>query len=387
MKILYEHQIFSQQRYGGISRYFFELMSEYEKNTEISYQLSLKATDNAYLRGSKIFKEIKRGENPEDFFRGLNFKGSKALHKIFAHLGLSQEQMFLNKKESIKTIKGGDFDILHPTYYDPYFLKYLAGKPFVLTVHDMIHEIYLNKYFKKSDPVLKRKNFLALKADRIIAVSENTKIDIMKFYNIEGGKIDVVHHGSSLEYKKSKENYSLPNKYILFVGDRHFYKNFIFFLNSLQPLLKSDPNLHILCVGSKPFNEDEVSLLKALKINKQVIHKPIENDEMLAQSYYNALCFVFPTLYEGFGIPILEAFSCDCPAVLSNTSSLPEVAADAAVFFDPEDENSLRDSVGDLIYNQNLRTEFILKGRQRLKSFSWKKCALETKKVYEKVLD
>ncbi len=387
MKILYDHQIFSLQKYGGISRYFFELMNEYDKNPNILYQLSLKCSNNAYLQNSEIFKNIEKAENPEDFFKGLNFKGAKTLHKIFTNLGLAKEPTILNKKFSVRTIKNGNFDLFHPTYYDSYFLEYLGEKPFVLTVYDMIHEIYSGKYFKESNSVLKTKKMLAEKASRVMSISESTKKDLVEIYGIEPKKIKVVHLGSSLVFdsKNVKVN-DLPEQYILFVGDRHLYKNFVFFIKSLAPLLKKDKELFIICAGSKQFNTEEIELFKKLSITKRILHKPIQSDDTLANLYKNALCFVFPTLYEGFGIPILEAFSCDCPAVLSNTSSLPEVAADAAIFFNPEDEKSLRDSVENLIYNQGLRKELILKGRQRLKNFSWKKCAIETKKVYEEVL-
>jgi glycosyltransferase involved in cell wall biosynthesis len=386
MKILYDHQIFSLQRYGGISRYFFELMSAYSKNSNLSYELGLKYSENAYLKNSKQFSDIEGMESTKDFFKKFDFKGSKYVHSILTQIGLANEGKVVNRKTSLEFLQKKNFDVFHPTYYDDYFLKYLSNKPFVLTVYDMIHEKNEGIYFNKNDEVLKNKKLLAQRASKIISISKSTKNDLVEIYGIDEDKIEVIHLGSSLLLdKKRKGLYSFPPRYILFVGDRHLYKNFIFFVKSVSPLLKKDKDLFIVCIGSKPFDEQEITLLKKLEIEKRVVHKPMEDDNMLAHSYANALCFVFPTLYEGFGIPILEAFSCDCPAVLSNTSSLPEVAGNAAIFFNPEEENSLKDSIENLIYNEKLREELKIKGRKRLKNFSWEKCALETQKIYEKV--
>lgn len=388
MKILYDHQTFSIQKYGGISRYFFELMNLYETHKEeynIDCELALRYSNNAYLRNSNLFNNIMRAASTEDFCFGLDFRGKAKIHRALTKIGLAHHPTVLNQRISIKTLEEGRFDLFHPTYYDPYFYKYLEEKPFVLTIHDMIHELYSGMYFHKFDRTAEIKRYLALRADRIIAVSKKTKDDIIKFYNINEEKIQVIHHGSSMSCDQ-KYNSDFPFKYILFIGDRHVYKNFNLFIRSIATLLRNDNELYLVCGGSIPFNKIENNLIKELNIENRVIHKPIINDNTLTRLYQNAICFVFPSLYEGFGIPILEAFSCKCPVVASNTSSLPEVGGDAAVYFNPEDPVSIRDAVKNIIYDENYADVLRKKGFDRLKNFSWNKCAMETKMVYEEVL-
>ena len=120
-----------------------------------------------------------------------------------------------------------------------------------------------------------------------------------------------------------------------------------------------------------------VLLLKDLKIEDRVDHYEI-NDRILAQLYKNAIAFIFPSLYEGFGIPVLEGFKCKCPAVLSNSSSLSEIAGEAAVYFDPEDRDSIEEAVKRVVYDADLRKKMIEKGSERVKDFSWRKTAEQT---------
>ena len=144
-------------------------------------------------------------------------------------------------------------------------------------------------------------------------------------------------------------------------------------------------NVKLVCAGGRGFSDEETEIINQMRISNYVEHKEV-NDEILSELYSNALCFVFPSLYEGFGIPVLEAFSCKCPCVLSNTSSLPEVAGDAAVYFDPSDKDSIIYAIECVLVNQSLQQELIEKGTQRLKSFSWSKMKNNTFEVYKKLL-
>jgi glycosyltransferase involved in cell wall biosynthesis len=230
-----------------------------------------------------------------------------------------------------------------------------------------------------------------LRADKIIAVSENTKKDIIRIYNVPEDKIKVIYHGNSLQptEEKPEDLPELPKRYILFVGARGFYKNFIFFIKSISTLLKDDVNLTVVVAGGyskeNKFSEDEIILFKNLGINKQVFQYSVD-DKMLAYLYKNAICFAFPTLYEGFGIPILEAFACSCPAVISNTSSLPEVGGDAVVYFDPTNTSSILKAIETVLNDAKLRNILILKGKEQLKKFSWEKTATETLELYSSLL-
>ncbi len=386
MKILYDHQIFSWQTYGGISRYFYELMKFYEKSNDIICDLALSLSENDYLNNGTLPIKIESGLSSEDFCFGLNFKGKSKIHRTLARIGFVKHSIITNRKLSIKKLKKGDFDVFHPTYYDTYFCEYINKKPFVLTVYDMIHELYAGRFFEKNDSTIEMKRYLIHKAEKIIAISENTKKDICDFYNVDDDKITVVYLGNSLNNPfQGSDSVVLPTDYILFVGERNTYKNFVFFLKSIASLLNKNRKLYLICGGSKPFISEELELIRDLNCENQVIHVSIGSDAILMQLYKNALAFVFPSLYEGFGIPILESFSCGCPAILSNVSSLPEIASSAAEYFNPEDETSILEAVSGVIYNNSKRMEMRTKGFERLNLFSWERTAEKTKKVYESV--
>ena len=367
MKVLYDHQIFSSQIYGGISRYFFELMKNFENDDRIKYDLSLRYSNNHYLNK---YNDLKY----KPFFKNLAFRGKDRLINI------------LNKNISKKLLIKGDYDIFHPTYFDPYFLNFLNNKPFVLTIHDMIHEIY-PEMFSSKDETSKRIKLLAQKATKIIAISENTKKDIIKFLNIKEDKIEVVYHGNSINPSESTDdiNIDLPKKYILFVGIRGGYKNFNLFIEAISTLLVEDAELNVVCIGGGNFKEMEKEKFKNLNIVNKICQYSV-NDDILAYVYQKAVAFIFPSLYEGFGIPILESFACSCPVIASNISSLLEVAGDAAIYFNPKDKLAILDSIQQVIYKKDLRKQLLNKGYQRIKQFDWEKTAKQTKKIYENML-
>jgi len=367
MKVLYDHQIFTSQIYGGISRYFFELIKYFNNDDKIECELSLKYSDNYYLKKLNSLTH-------KTFLENYSFKGKHRLLNI------------LNKKVSKKYISKGDYDIFHPTYYDPYFLDYIGKKPFVLTIYDMIHEIY-SEMFSSKDKTSGRKKTLAQKATKIIAISENTKKDIIKFLGIGENKIEVIYLGNSFNIDKDDKtmNIMTPEKYILFVGSRRGYKNFELFIEAISPLLNNDVKLNVVCGGGGKFNDKEIEKLKNLKIKDKVFYYS-GSDSVLAYLYQKAIAFVFPSLYEGFGIPILESFACGCPVICSGTSSLPEVAGDAAIYFDPTDKLSIQNSIHKVIYDDELKNNLISKGTERIKEFTWKKTAKKTKVLYEDIL-
>jgi len=367
VKVLYDHQIFTSQIYGGISRYFCELLKNSKNDDEIEYKLSLKYSNNYHL------KELNHLPY-KTFFENYSFRGKYRLLNI------------LNRKVSKKYISKGDYDIFHPTYYDPYFLDYIGRKPFVLTIHDMIHEIY-PEMFSSKDKISKRKKTLSQKAIKIIAISENTKRDIIKFLGISENKIEVIYHGNSFNINKVDKTTKImiPKKYILFVGNRGGYKNFELFIEAISPILDEDVKLNVVCAGGGKFNDLEIEKLINLKIKDKVFYYS-GSDSVLAYLYGKAIAFVFPSLYEGFGIPILESFACRCPVICSKTSSLPEVAGDAAIYFDPTDKLSMLNSIQKVIYNDELRKQLINKGTERVKEFTWEKTAKKTKVLYEDIL-
>lgn len=366
MKILYDHQIFSSQTYGGISRYFYELFREFANIPEVQYEMPLLVSNNHYISDKKFVNYINLLSNQQ--FRGKT--------RFF---------YYLNKTNTILKLKQQKFDVFHPTYYDPYFLKYLAGKPFILTVHDMIHEKF-SDMFSPTDKTTHQKRLLVEKATKIIAISQSTKKDLIELFGTDESKIEVVYHGNSMFPKSNITlGYQIPKKFLLFVGSRGAYKNFERFIKSISEVLIEDKELFVLCTGGGKFSKNEIEQFKKLGITKQVLQYNLDDDS-LAYFYKNALMFIFPSLYEGFGIPILESFACECPLLCSDVSSFPEVAGEAACYFNPYSEESIKDAVCRVLDDTNLRKDLIAKGRERLKEFSWQQTAEQTKKIYENVL-
>ena len=354
------------QRFGGISRYFFELMNHFDKSDEVEFTLSMAFSNNVYLDGAVY-------SNHRTFFKRKEFKGKTRL------------LLHINRIQSKNTILKQEFDILHPTYYDPYFLSCIGDKPFVLTIYDMIHEVY-PQLFPKWDKTPEWKKAVIQKAAKICALSENTKRDIIKLFNIDEEKIKVIHLSSSIKKKNHLRNLDieLPENYILFVGARVEYKNFRFFVRAIADLLKEDESLKVVCAGGGAFSSAEIQLFKELGIRNKLFHYQVD-DDTLACLYANARVFVFPSLYEGFGMPILESFSNGCPVALSKASSFPEVAGDAGLYFNPKDGASIKRAVEKAIADEDTRKKLVAKGYERMKKFSGIKAAEETLAVYKSI--
>lgn len=356
IKVLYDYQIMLGQKYGGISRYFFELIQRFKLSSKITPKLYCLFNDNTY------------------FSEGKNHRGySKIRGKNIANRFYMKFHLRLD-----------NYDIFHPTYYDPYFLNYNKGK-LVLTVYDMIHEL-LPEFFSKEDKTADNKRLLIHKADRIIAISESTKKDILRLYpEVDEDKITVIYIGSNFQKANVvKEDSRFPMRYVLFVGNRSLYKNFDKLYDSVIPILKEDENLHLVCIGGGKFTEQE--LIKQKEFAGR-IHQMNVDDQTLAYAYSHAICFIFPSLYEGFGIPTLEAFACDCPVILSNTSSMPEVGGDAVTYINPHDVCDMTIKIRKVLNDEELRNEMRRRGRKQLEKFDWDKIAEQTIECYKEVLN
>jgi glycosyltransferase involved in cell wall biosynthesis len=365
MKILYDQQIFSFQDYGGISRYFYEL-AKYIKRTKNEVLVDGKYSNNIFL--SKLKKNI------INVLPGFNFPYKNIV--LF----------YLNNYFGDRFLNNNKFDILHVTYYHPYFLNKLKGTPYVITVYDMIPELFTKKFKGLSGKTIEYKKKSILNANHIITISENTKRDLINLYNIPKDKIQVIHLGNPFEDIQPHKVKNLPNKYLLFVGNRGGYKNFINFIESLVPILRKDTDLLVVCAGGGKFTNNEKQLFSKLKIEPQVKHIKFKNDNELAFIYKKAHIYILPSLYEGFGLTALEAFSMDCPVVASNVSSIPEVCGDAAIFINPKSEDSIRKGVARVLEDEKLRMNLIKLGFERIKKFTWRKTVKETLRVYERVI-
>jgi glycosyltransferase involved in cell wall biosynthesis len=363
MKILFDHQMFSLQKYGGVSRYFAGLNKGINALAGYTSKIAVLYSENEYLKDH-----------------------SPVLNNVLGHqLFLGKPELIYkwNKKISKWYIRLGHYDLLHPTYFDTYFIKY-NKKPLVITVHDMIYE-NLSNLFPDSIQVIAHKKQAIEKADAIIAISEYTKQEIIKFYPEVQACISIVHHGHTFNTALAQTILDLPAKYILFVGERWHYKNFIGFVKSISPLLNDDPELNLICAGGGKFLPEENKLLLDVGIATQCIQLNA-TDAQLKYLYTHARLFVFPSLQEGFGFPLLEAFANNCPVVCSNNTALPEVAGDAAIYFDPLNADSMKTAVALVLNSTQLQEDLKIKGRQRLPLFTMDRCVQNTLKVYQSVL-
>lgn len=380
MKILYDYQAFLMQNYGGISRCFAEIIPLLP--TDIDWRIAIKQSDNYYLRQRKLVKKLDKVRNPyANFFPKINFRGKSQIYNLMNKLN-SNSAFNLNRDFAISQLRDYQFDVFHPTYFDDYFLKYVKDKPWILTIHDMIPELFGFQHWQ-----INQKKKLAPLASHIIAVSERTKKDIVDILNIHPDKISVIYHASSMQKDNNLSLFNkIPSRYLLYVGDRKgVHKNFSYLVNEVAPVLHEDNTLHVICTGNS-FDKAEIRVFHDLGITGQMIQCYV-SDMQLKWLYRNAIAFIYPSLYEGFGIPILEAFTNGCPVILSNCSCFPEIAGNAALYFNPKQKGELRHAV-ELIINMSERDKTALLQREfnRGLDFSWQNSAKKLAEVYKKIV-
>ncbi|WP_048191103.1 glycosyltransferase family 1 protein [Methanobacterium sp. SMA-27] len=307
----------------------------------------------------------------------------------------------INPLNLSKAVRETDIDVLHlPSHMvfqiSPFFLNLNVKK--VLTIHDLIPILFhrdLPLFYKLWGPTLK---IIKNRPDHIITDSENTKNDCINYLGIPEDKIEVIYLASDKRFKliKNKDSikeelkikYNIKNPFILCVGTIELRKNIPLLIKSFYKLLNKGLKLKLILIGIPGHGFNEIShLIKDLGISKEVIilgYVPI-NDLI---KFYNATdLFVFPSFYEGFGLPPLEAMACGCPVVSSNTSSLPEVVGDAGIMVDPYDFQALTDKMYKILTNESLSVSLSNKSLNQAKKFNWQKTASQTWKIYEKVTD
>lgn len=365
MNVLYDYQTLTMQRFGGISRYFYELANRLSKKEDVCVDVKTVFNANYYF---KDYFEKEKAESLPWLFS----KANNCVNRLYV---LSQNK--------------GKYDVIHSTYYHPYILNKFKGK-YVVTIHDMIYELYKN-ILPKSKKIIENKRKHIFAADKIICVSEWTKNDLLKIYpSIDESKLEVIYHGNNIKCNDSVDvpkidKLKMVKKYILFTGNRTFYKNFKNFAIAISDLIKDDDDLWLVCGGGGVFSESEKQFLSEYGIINKSIQVKYDDSEAVSL-YRNAECFVFPSLYEGFGIPILEAWECHCPVVLSNASCFPEIAADACEYFDGNSCEDIKNSVKRVLYNDTLKSEMVSKGICRSNSFSWNITADKTLDLYKRLL-
>ena len=284
-------------------------------------------------------------------------------------------------------------ELYHATEH---LLMPLHGIPAVLTVHDLIYRFF-PRYHKPRNYIYLNlaMPLFCRRADAIIAVSECTKNDLTKHYHVDPAKITVVYEAAAPRFTPQAEEtvaavrarYRLPERYLLTVCVIEPRKNHAGFLRAFERLYQEDPDLYWVIGGSQGWlYERFFAQLERSPARDHAILAGYIEDQDLPAVYGGALAFVFPSLYEGFGLPPLEAMACGAPVVSSNASSLPQVCGDAARYFCPHDDEQMFDALRAVLADPGLRLDMRRKGLAQATKFSWQRAAEETWALYQKLM-
>jgi glycosyltransferase involved in cell wall biosynthesis len=349
-KILIDGQIFGIQKFGGISRYFIELFEQFRK-MELNIHIKCLISRNHYL--------YQTGEY------GISIPTKyKYLTRIINTINIFYIWLlsFINS-----------YNVIHLTFYNNLLIYFKPrAKKVVLTVYDFIDE---------KDPKVNNKSAIKSKyntmkiADSIICISNNTRKDLIELYPEFNNKARTIHFGfNDFNIKYEFDTDVICSNYVLFVGQRDRYKNFDLLVSAINLCVDS---INIVAFGPPPTKDEEN------RYSQKNIYFVSGDDNKLANYYKKAICFVFPSSYEGFGIPSLEAMSMNCPIIVPDSSCFPEIVEDAGLYFECGNANSLSSHIFELHKNQQLREELIKKGRIQFTKFTYEKCATETLRLYK----
>ena len=335
--ILYDGIIFALQMHGGISVLFNELFMRHDSGSFKIIDLNNTVPRNI-LNGTRIHQP------------------SRIMERYRTAL------------------VGEDFDIFHSTFYR---LPSSGSSKIVTTVHDYTYERFSDRFRKTVHSWQKNKAIAG--SNVVICVSESTRRDLLEFSKFrDETKIVVVYNGVSNNYEV------LPTikvtSQVLFVGSRRGYKNF----DSVVYAIAGVPEVELVCVGGGSFTTSELNLLNENIPNRYRHRRFLTNTELNIE-YNQSLCLIYPSLYEGFGIPVLEAMRAGCPVIAVNTSSIPEVAGDASILMEIGDSDEIRKAVESLLVDET-RNKLVERGLRQSALFSWDKTYLNTMAVYEKLL-
>jgi len=368
MRIAFDYQIFTLQSYGGISRYFARLM------------------DQLLVQGNevKIFSPLHRNHYVSDLPSGI--VQGRHLESFLPKTG--RLIMAYNHFASRGPMRAWQPQLLHETYYARQSTA-PSHCPIVVTVYDMIHELFATE-FPVRDQTSRLKKKSVDRSDHVICISESTRKDLIRLFGTPKEKISVVHLGFE---QFSRDGFELPSAhpqldhpYLLYVGGRGGYKNFSGLIKAIaaSPRLRQD--FDVVAFGGGQFSATELELIASLGFNDKQVRQVSGNDGVLGRFYEHAYAFLYPSLYEGFGLPPLEAMAHRCPVISSNTSSMPEVIGGAAEYFAPSDVDDIRRAIEAVAYSGELRAKLVSSGTHRLAHFSWEKCAQETLSIYHRLV-
>ncbi len=366
MKIAYDHQIFATQRHGGISRYFAEVVQGLLQCEGVEPTVIAPLHINRYLLSAGVRSSV-RGT-----FLARDFPNSSRVIRWF------------NSAVLPTYWNGASFDIVHETYYSSRCRG--RARIRVVTLHDMINELFPDE-FPGAEKVARWKRAAVSRADHVICISETTRQDAIRMLDIDPRRCSVIHLGSSPSGTGADQTFvNRPGRpFLLYVGNRTGYKNFAILLRCFDSSAKLRRDYDLVAFGGGKFSSEERAAIRAAGLADQVRH--VDGDDLKLRRYYRwASAFIFPSRYEGFGIPPLEAMANSCPVICSNAGSIAEVVGDAGGYFQPDDSDALRVQLERVVADQQYAADLRAKGLRRVAGFSWSKCARETLKTYRRLL-
>jgi len=378
MKIIYDYRIFSLQRYGGISRYFYELIKNIINLKQNNDDIQLYIFQGIHINEYPLY----RLEDKLNYYWGYKRPYLIKTLNLFYNINKLIFNSFINSKAT-----GNNKLIYHPTYYGKNIKRLNSKSKIVVTVYDMIHERFPEYFPNISSELLAKKKTIET-ADKIICISRSTRKDLLQYYNIDKNKVDVIYLGSSIKNYHShneNQNYKYSKPYILFVGEREGYKNFSILLEAYYHG-KIFKDLNIICFGGKKPTSIETKKIKDYKLERNIIFTN-GSDNLLASLYKNANCLVYPSLYEGFGIPVLEAMSLGCPVIASDSSSIIEITGNSASLFNPNDKEELISKLNEVVSNSKKREKLVKSGLEQAEKFSWENTAKQTIQLYHSLME
>lgn len=361
MRLAFDEQIFAVQNYGGISRDFFEQARVLTQDSSFDVQLEpLEAPIvNEFLLQDSALAEVLRVWRARGPYSAL----AKFLSRS-------------RRKEPV--------DVVHNTFYLPRGLSDYPNARRVATIHDMIPEL-LPQSRRKLD-FLTRKAHYIHNAHHIVCVSESTKGDLLRVYPNLRTPITIAYPGVTATFHPDQLPLEGQNEpYLLHVGNRGHYKDGITLLHAFISIASKFPDLRLLLVGGEPLTRQESKLIAESGVDVDRVSQLSLPERLIARAYAHAAATVFPSRYEGFGLPAVEAMASGSPLILAHTSSLPEVGDDAAEYFTPGDVSSLAAALVQVLSDESQQRQMSLLGIQRAKDFTWEAYTQSNAEAYQQV--
>ncbi|MBP6993708.1 glycosyltransferase family 4 protein [Candidatus Woesebacteria bacterium] len=364
----------------GVSVYTLNLLMQFKKyaSHDIRFLVYLRKEPKLHL------------PRENQYFRYKVVWGPFAWLRIFLPIQLKIDYAWQRMRRFLRLTHIRFHVFFSPAHYSPSWLP--TGCKLVVTIHDLAYEFFPDEFLKKDLHKLHHWTIdSVIKASAVIAVSENTKEDIVRVYNVPTDMVHAIPNGfTPVKVSTPKQtmiinghDYKLsPYKYLLYIGTLQPRKNISTLIYAFALFNKENPEYKLIIAGKKGWLYDDIFVLtQKLKLESSVHIVGYVTEQEKYHLFNKAFCFVMPSLYEGFGLPILEAFSASCPVICSNTSSLPEVGGNAALYFDPKNATSLLQKLRDLEKDLKVRNELIEKGERQAHKFSWEYCGEATLEV------